>query len=238
MEIITNRTDKKMNIKKLLLLPLLLLGITTAAYAGGGTKDDIENLYKYRVGANFDIKLLKGLSLDISPELRYEEGFDRFMLNGGLSYKTFGCIYWGASYRMELWREEASNSSGFGTSYDLKGDYRYAFDVTYKDRFGRFTPSVRVRYLDYSDEDITDEAAMRYRAKVAYDIPKCKFTPSISVEMMQELEDNMLYKMRYCAEGSYEFSKHSSVSLEYKLDYFLLKYRNTHIFSASYNYKF
>ncbi len=200
---------------------------------------EVENNYKYRVGANFDIKLIDNLKLDVGTQLRYADGYDMFVLDGGLSYKTFGCITWGASYRIMVDRLDSYTYNAFGGySYDKESFHRYAFDVTYKDKFGRFTPSFRVRYNNYTDDGYEDEAYLRYRAQVEYNIPKCKLTPSIGVEAYQEMEENMLYKTRYTADLEYKFTKKSAIALNYKLDFFALKYKNNHIFSIDYKYKF
>lgn len=219
------------NIKKLIITAILLMVTVTTSYADG-TRDNVENTYEYRAALNFQIKLAKGLKLDLEPELRFADGFDKLMLNGGLSYKTFGFIYWGAAYRL------VADRSGSGYSAEWDNAHRLAFDVTYKDNFKRFTPSFRLRYTTYTNEDMADKDYLRYQAKLDYDIPKCKITPFVSIEAFQEMEDLMLYKMRYTAGFEYKVSKKASLSLNYKLDFFNLEYKNSHIFSAGYKYKF
>lgn len=231
-----------MKIKRILLIPLLLLFTTISLYAEG-VKGDPENVYKYRFGLDFGIKLTKGLKLNLEPELRFADGFDNFILNGGLTYKTFGCIYWGATYRLVVDRVEntsstISSASYFSSNYKAEASHRYAFDVTYKNDFKRFTPSFRIRYNNFTDEDITDKEFLRYRAKLEYNIRKCKITPYGSVEWVQELNDMMLYKVRYLAGFEYKVNKKSSFSLGYTFDMFNLEYKNAHIFSAGYKVKF
>ncbi len=230
-----------MNIRRLILTPLFLIGVFTAAFADG-TEGDPEVLYKYQFGAEFQIKLAKGLKLNLEPELRFNGGFDKLLLNGGLSYKTFGCIYWGATYRLIVDRyESGTTTSIFGSSstdYDSQSYHRYAFDVTYKDKFGRFTPSFRLRYNNFADDEVDNEAYLRYRAKVEYDIRKCKITPFLAVEAFQEMEESQLQKMRYAAGFDLKTGKDSALAFGYKFDYFLLKYKNANIFSVGYKYKF
>ncbi|MFR9575259.1 MAG: DUF2490 domain-containing protein, partial [Rikenellaceae bacterium] len=205
-----------MRFKRIIVFPLLLL--CGVVYAGDGTRDDVENVDKYRFGMNVGIKLAKGLKLNISPEFRFNEGLDEFMLNGGVSYRTFGCMQWGASYRLVCDREvsgvvEVFNSTR--TEYEWAYFHRYAFDVGYKDDFGRFTPSFRLRYNNFTSGD---EGELRYRAKLEYNIKKCKFTPEISVEAFQSEEyDYMFSKMRYSAGFEYKFNKKSAFAFDYKL---------------------
>ncbi len=234
-----------MKIKALILLPLLLLGGVISASADG-TKEDPEILYKYRFSVDFQIKLAKGLKLDLEPEFRFNDGYDKLLLNAGLTYKTFGCIYWGATYRLDVDRVDSDNAntsligySGFGSdNYDSEVYHRYAFDVTYKEKFGRFTPSFRVRYNNFADDDVTDKEFLRYRAKVNYDIKKCKFTPYVAIEMHQQLEDNMIYKTRYSTGFDFKTGKKSELGVDYKFDLFALEYKNANIFSVGYKFKF
>lgn len=229
-----------MNIRRVVLISLIMLSALSRAVADG-TRDDVENIFKYRMGLDFQIKLIKGLKLNIAPEFRFEDGFDALLLDGGLTYKSFGFIYWGATYRMVIDRQESSSSSstgGFGSQYEAELHHKYAFDVTLKEKFGRFTPSFRLRYNNYADEDITDKEFLRYRAKVEYDVPKCRVTPFVSVELFQTIKESELYKTRYSVGFDYKVNKTSSLGLDYKLDFFNLKYKNAHIISAGYKYKF
>lgn len=228
-----------MDPKKIIVLPLMLL-LCVGVYAGDGTRDDVENVSKWRFGADFQIKLAKGLKLELAPELRFNDAFDCLNLNAGVSYRTFGVIYWGANYRLVCDREVAGVvDSGFITRTEYEWEYlhRYAFDVTYKDNFGRFTPSFRLRYNNYTDDDNSDQGFLRYRAKLEYNIHKCKLTPSLYAELFHGLDVGMLSKMRYSAELDYKVNKQSSFSVGYKLDYFLLEYKNAHIFTLGYKLK-
>ncbi|MFR9503258.1 MAG: DUF2490 domain-containing protein [Rikenellaceae bacterium] len=203
-----------------------------------GTKDDVEVLYKYHFGVDLQYKLAKGLKINLEPEFRFNDGYDKFLLSGGVTYKTFDCIYLGATYRIIVDRQESSSSiNGFGL-YDSETYHRYAFDVTYKDKFGRFTPSLRVRYNNYSDDEIDDKEFLRYRAKVEYDIRKCKITPFISAEGYQSLDEDLLYKMRYATGFDLKTGKSSALSFDYAFDFFTLEYKNANIFSVGYKYKF
>ncbi len=231
--------------KRVILTIMLLFGVMIPTFADG-TKGDVEALYKYRLGLDFQIKLLKGLKLDLEPEFRFRdgEGYDKLLLNAGLTYKTFGCIYWGATYRLEVDREESDSSyisnsmfSSYGSNYNHEVYSRFAFDVTYKEEFGRFTPSFRFRYNNFADDEVTDKAFLRYRAKVEYNIRKSKFTPYLSTEAYQDLGENQLYKMRYATGFDLKLSKSTSLGVDYKFDFFIREYKNANIFSAGFKFK-
>lgn len=210
-----------------------------SAKASEGTRDNVENQFKYRLGAEIEAKIIKGLKAYIAPELRYNDGFERFNLEGGLSYKTFKCIYWGASYRFDMYRYEGVTNNFTGkTEYDWETLHRYAFDVSYKDSFKRFTPSLRIRFNNYTDEQEQGEACLRYRAKLSYKIKKSRFTPSIYTEAYHDLSLNKIYKMRYGHGWAMKFGKFSTLSVDYKFDFFRLKYTNAHILSTGYKFAF
>ncbi len=228
--------------KRVILTIMLLFGVVISTFADG-TKDDVEVLYKYRMGVDFQIKLMKGLKLDLEPEFRFNDGYDKLLLNAGLTYKTFGCIYWGATYRLDVDRVESSDTYtmssiyGMGNNYDTEVYNRFAFDVTYKDDFGSFTPSFRLRYNNFADDEVTDNEFLRYRAKVEYNIRKSKFSPYFAVEAYQDLNESALYKMRYATGFDLKVSKRTSLALDYKFDFFIEEYKNANIFSAGVKFK-
>ncbi len=213
-----------MSIKRLILLPIFIFGAIATTLASG-VKGNPETLYKYRFNANIQVKLVKGLKLNVEPELRLNDGYEMFLINGRLKHKTFNCIYWGATYR-------------FAMDYESEIYHRYAFDVTYKDDFGRFTPSFKLRYNNYADENNDDKGYLRYRAKVEYDINNCKLTPFLAIEAYHQVAESQLHKMRYATGVEFKLNKNSSISLDYKFDMFMKKYKNTNIFSLGYKYKF
>lgn len=228
-----------MRLKRYITAAALLIASAGAALADG-TKDDIEVLTKFRFGVDAQIKLAKGLKLDLEPEFRFNEGYEKLSLSAGVSYKTFGFIYWGATYRLDVNREESGsyNTGFFGSNeYESKAYHRYAFDVTFKEKFHRFTPSFRLRYNNFTDEDIDDKAYMRYRAKVEYNIRKCKFTPSLSIEAYQKLGTSGVFKTRYGAGVELKTGKNSALSFDYKFDLYALEYKNANIFSLGYKFK-
>ncbi len=222
-----------MNAKKIILTLVVLLSCSMISY-GQTAAEELETGYRYRMGADFQIKIFKGLKLDLEPELRFGDEFelDKLVLSTALSYKAFGCVTFGAAYKFI-----AEYKTKKGENY-TEWCGRYNFDVEYGDDFGRFSPSVRVRYDNYADDDIDDKEYLRYRVKLEYDIDDCKLTPAIAVEAFQELDDMMLYKMRYSAEVDYKFTKTFSMGLNYKFDFFNLEYKNNHIFSLGAKFKF
>lgn len=228
--------------KKILVFCFCFLALGLVPLYADGTKDNVEVLYKFQYSLDLQVKLAKGLKLNFEPELRYNEGYDKMHLNFGLTYKTLGCLYFGATYRIVIDRLDSSSSSSYSSfgmsNYDNETFHRWAFDVTYKDKIGRYTPSFRVRYNNYTDEDVTDKKFLRFKGKVDYDIRKCKFTPSVSAEAFYILSEDLFFKMRYNAGVDYKISKSSTIGLDYKFDFYLLEYKNANIFSLGYKLSF
>ncbi|MFI3266141.1 MAG: DUF2490 domain-containing protein [Rikenellaceae bacterium] len=207
-------------------LVVLLCGFSTASFS-----QQLETVNQYRMGFEMDWSLVKGLKMSVEPQLRFGEKFklENYNLDVGLRYKAYDFIYVSGTYRLIV---DPNDEQPALT------DHRYDFSVTARDKFGRFTPSFRIMYSNYIDEDITDEQFMKYRAMVKYDIPDCKITPYLSAELVQELDEGLIYKQRYAAGADYKVKKNRYLNLEYKLDYYSLKYKNRHIFSLGYKFNF
>jgi len=208
------------------MLALLLLPFSFLSQA-----QEVENDVQYRLGAEINYKIVKGLKLSVEPQVRFKDDFsvNRYQLEGGLRYKTFGFLYWGTSYRLIIKPVDIFETEKYG---------KYSFSLMAKESFDRFTPALRLRYSNYADDDSDENAFLRYKASLKYDIKDCKITPNIALEAFQELEDNHLYKMRYTAGITYKLKQDNYIDLTYKLDYYNLEYRNRHIIGLSYKYDF
>lgn len=203
----------------------------TCAFSVQSSAQEVENNYQYRFGIDLNWDLVKNLKLSVAPQLRFEDGFQRIQFEAGLRYKTFGFLYWGASFRAEIEPSDVDNEPA-----DKYG--RYAFNVMARKKFGDFTPSVRVMYTNYTNESVTDSEFMRYKGAVKYDIPKCKITPFVSVEAFQAMDENMLHKMRYSTGFDLKVKKGRYLNVGYMFDYFILDYKNRHIFELGYSFDF
>ncbi|MFI3303938.1 MAG: DUF2490 domain-containing protein [Rikenellaceae bacterium] len=214
---------------------LLALIITLSAATLSAT--EIEKVNQVRLGFDMSWKLAKGLKLNIAPEMRRGEDFvlDQFQMEAGLRYKTFGFLYWRASYRFIIVPDHESSATYY-TPTDK--NHRYGFSLTAKQKFGRFTPSLRALYSNYSDEDIDDKAYMRYRAKVEYNIRKSPFTPYIAIEAYHGLDKGMISKMRYNTGFDLKVKKGQHLNVDYKFDLYTLKYKNRNVYSIGYKFDF
>lgn len=192
---------------------------------------EIENDFQTRFDAKISYKPIKKVRINFTPEVRFNDlmEFDQYLFEGEVTYKPIKLIQVGTSYRYK------SNKTGSG---DYNSKNKYALFVEAEKKIKRFTPSLKLSYSNSADDDNNNSHFLRYKAGVDYNIKKSKITPSVSMEMFHDLGSNNLYKMRYTAGMDYKLFKNNSIGISYKLDYFMQEYRNKHIVSVGYKFKF
>ncbi len=213
------------NIKVLLSIFLISAGFQVYS-------QDVENDFQSRAAFDLQLKPIKKLKINISPEIRFDESFSvaKYLLETEVSYKLIKHVYVGGNYRFIVNPREGK---------DTELSQRFGFNATYKNKINDFTPAFRLSYTNYSD-DISDSQKdnfLRYKLSLKYDIPKNKITPSIGAELYHQMDDNQLYKIRYKAEIDYKLFKHNYISVYYKFDYYLQEYKNKNIIGFSYKLK-
>ncbi|PWJ45065.1 DUF2490 domain-containing protein [Sediminitomix flava] len=193
---------------------------------------EVETEQEFQTWTSFTLqkKLGKGLSLDIKPQLRFENTeIDKGLFDAGLQYKWNNFIKTKAIYRFGLENKTETNEISHRFALDLKGEREW----------NRWEGSLRLRMstiTDFEEED-NDGLNLRYRAKMAYNLPKTSLKPYISAELFQDLEAQQFSKVRYSTGASYKLFKHNYIGFRYSLDYYLLKYKNRHIISLNYKIK-
>jgi hypothetical protein len=212
----------------------VIIALAIFIYASSNVKAQdivVENIYQERFGFEINYSPIKNLDLNFEPEIRMSENFTdrRYLMNIGAEYKVIEYLRLEANYRYE-----AKYEDGESDSY-----HRYGLGMTGRVKVRRVTPSIRLLYTNDGDDFAIDKQFFRYRGLLKYDIKSCKLTPFFGVEGFYELGDySMLYKTRYIAGGSFKLNKKQSIKFSYKLDYFNTEYKNKHIFSLGYKYKF
>lgn len=212
-------------IKAILVIALLL---------GGGVfiqAQEIENDFQARTNVQIKYDPLKKLSLSVSPEVRFDESFstDVYLLETKVKYKVLEFLSLNGIYRFAINPRENK-----GTEY-LN---RFSVGAVAQKKIGRFKPGFRLRYTDDADDATSDEQFLRYKAFVSYNIKNCKATPYVAAEAFHQLGDNLLYKMRYTAGLEYKLFKKNYLDLSYKFDYYQTEYKNKHIVTLGYKFKF
>jgi len=192
---------------------------------------EVDNEFQLRTEFKATYKPTKKLKISLNPELRFDETFtvDKYHIEGIASYKVFKFLSVDAGYRF-IGNPRDGKTTQYFNSYLLGFSAKKSFD--------RFQSSIRVRYTNYADDEITDKKFLRYKGELEYNIKGCKITPFVAVEAFQQLSDNALYKMRYVAGAEYKIVKNNYIGINYKLDYYLLEAVNRHIINLSYKINF
>jgi isopentenyldiphosphate isomerase len=98
--------------------------------------------------------------------------WDRSIVETALEYELLKFLSLGASYRFTANKRETK---------DTEYLHRYTLNTTLKKKINRFTPSFRILYANYSDEEDYKEI-LRLKGKIKYNIPRNKITPFIAAE--------------------------------------------------------
>lgn len=210
-----------------ILKTLFITNLMVIIWLSPAKAQEVENDFETRTSFRLRPKLSDKLKLRITPEVRLDEEFSiaKYILAGEGIYEPIKILALGAKYYF---------IGDINKNSDNEHHSRYAFSATIKYKFNRFEPAFRIRYSNYADDEITDKNFLRYKASLEYDIPKSSLTPFLGAELVHQLADNELYKMRYSAGIDFKLFKNNYISLSYKLDYYLQEYRNKHIVDLTY----
>lgn len=194
---------------------------------------DIEQEYQIRTSAAISYKPVKKLKVVFSPEVRYDETLKigRYLLEGKMTYKPIKHLFLTGNYKFIINPRQENPTEYF---------HRFGGGIIYKRTFGDFKPGFKLSYTNDSDDGDGDNESdnyLRYKGWVEYNIPDCKLTPEVGVELFQQLGTSGLYKVRYKAGFEYKLFKDNFIGVSYKLDYYMKKYTNKHIFSVGYKLK-
>lgn len=208
---------------------LIIIILFSHQINGQEIENEVEQDFQSRTAFLLRVKPFENFKLYISPEMRFSESFsvDRAFLETELVYNPIKNLSFGANYRFVI------NPREFNVTEYLN---RFGLSTGFKKEFNDFTPSVKLSYTNYADDDSFGKF-FRYKAGLKYDIPYCKLTPSIGAQMFHQINGNEIYKMRYNVGLDYKLFKNNYIGLSYKLDYYMQEYLNKHIFSLTYKIK-
>lgn len=213
------------SIKSIISINIVLLLLLPALAA-----QEVQNEFESRASFSLGYIINDEFRLKIIPEVRFDDNttLDKYIFEGEAIYKPIKLISLSTKYRLiGIIQDDA----------DTKHYNRYAVSATIKEDFKRFEAAFRIRYSNYSDDEITNKEFLRYKTALEYDISRTSITPYIGAELFHQLTSNKMFKMRYSAGVDYKLFKNNYLSLTYKYDYYLLVYRNKHIVDLSYSIK-
>ena len=224
MKIKTEKSGKIVRTRRVLIPGVILVLIHFTV-----TAQTTVNEYKTWTEIKISTKISKKIRIHLAPEVRFNEDFsiDKYFIETGVRYELLDFLLLGAAYRFIGNKRETK---------DTEYLHRFAFDATFEKKIQRLEPEFRIRYTNYSDDDL-EEDYLRYKVGVQYDIPKCTVTPFISAQAFHKLSKSRIEKMRYGAGAEYKFLENNYIGIFYKLDYYLHEYENRHIFGVTYRIK-
>ncbi len=216
------------------------VALSLLLFAASGNLFAQDSDYSLRTSANIEVKLIKKLKLDITPEFRYDPGTgsSTLLASAGLDYRVVSWLSLGASYRLEGQSQAVAEST---TDATMDYSNRFAFDAASKIKLGRFTPKARLRFSNFTDFDTeTDDRTnyLRYRLGVDYDIKGIPLKPFVNVEFYQKTSSGLFSKARYTLGAEYSLNKHHALSLNYSYADKFSNLTRYHIAELAYSLKF
>ncbi len=162
-------------------------------------------------------KKIKDWNFSVEEEIRLMDNVSSFQGSYtalGIDYKPYKFLKLGTGYEFILFND---------TDYDdIQPRHRLNFTTTGSLDLGNFSFSLRERFqMTFKDESERDykmnpKNTWRSRLEVEYNIPKCKFTPAVSVESYYQLNNpdgNKFEQFRYKFTGAYKFNKRNKLEL-------------------------
>lgn len=191
--------------------------------------------------ADFKYDLTKQWSMGAGAEYRTTDAFkssDRWTIGAGVDYKPFKFLKFDAGYKYIRQHAplETTKKGNIIPSF-WYNRHRAYFSATGKLKLGRFDLSLRESYqftqrvgrwvpkyasdgvTPKDDEWITNKCKhiLRSRVECDYNIKKSRFTPSVSVEMYNNLTESFaVEKIRYTLGCAYKINKRNSIDLFYR----------------------
>lgn len=209
-------------IKRGAIFILILLLSTSVVYA----KTD-----KFGTWLEFELTktFLKNFEFSIIPDVRLQDDFtvDKYQFDAKLGYEPFKFLSFAAAYRIKTNVKDKGNVT----------TNRFVFDVSGKEKFGRFNASLRARLTNYSDDDDVKITFIRPRVKVGYDIKGNKFAPYTSYELFQSLNEKELKKGRFDIGFTRKMGKFHRIGIYYRLQHYYDDRTSINILGIDYRFK-
>lgn len=193
----------------------------------------------FRTGLAIEKNISKKFSIVADAELRtlgFTSETERYLFGVGADYEIF------KNFKLGLGYEYQKVQDSYNWGYSIYGvdsarvwmqpRHRFQGDISYKYKIGDFTLSLRERAQATFKNDndrikqngdtnfarVNPDFTWRNRIKVEYNIPKCKFTPALSVESYMLFSDPDITsayftKLKYTLGVEYKINKKNSIEL-------------------------
>jgi len=210
------------------------------------------------------VKVVKGLNAYVEGENRTANGFggaERWAASVGLDCKVLPWLKLSAGYTyIYQYTESRTTKKGNVISGYWQPRHRASFAIVGSYNWNRFTFSLRERYqyTHRSDKNVAkydgddgsqkedeyieakNKQVLRSRLEVDYSIRKSGFTPFVSAELYNDIDNSMAKdKLRWTVGTEYKINKQHSVNLFYRyIDKVDDDDSNNHVIGVGYQLRF
>lgn len=197
------------------------------------TRNDFRTIDRFKVGVGAEYKLTNWLKADAGYQFLVDNNREKITVDDDAILER-----WRPSYYSTRHRVFASLTAGIDVGrveISLRERWQYTHRPEHiTDRYDFASKAWEETVVDVSDKHV-----LRSRLGVGYNIPHCKFTPEVSVEMFTTAS---LQKTRFTLKGSYKLKKRHSLEAFYR--YQSVNHTidpddvNTHYIGLGYKFKF
>lgn len=162
----------------------------------------------------------KKIELSLESEVRLNNNmskYSQFFIEPAINYAPYKFIEAGCHFRL---------SDKTKRNNEKESQYRYGFNVQFKQKIKRFSASYRIKYTNtdidlFKSETINQtKNVIRNKLQFKYNIKNNPFTPYASNEIFHQInkENQGIYKLRLTLGTTYAVNKKSKIRLYYRAD--------------------
>ncbi len=181
------------------------------------------NAQRTWIETDFSAKITENFEFTLSPELRFNEGWDlkEYFIEPSLEYSINKYLKFSGGYRLGYNINKKDEREGFG---------RFRLDAKTGLKWMNFRPKFRIRYTngdDFTDDDDEETEYLRYKFSLGYKLDKIKTEPYVAYEWYRDLEAQEFNKARFEAGFLYKLNNHHKVGAYYRTNNYLVKNKET-----------
>jgi hypothetical protein len=207
------------------------------------TRNNSRTADRWSAGLSAEYKFVKGLKASAGYTFLYDNNGEELTYKNNLPNK-WTPSYWGARHRLYAGLTGSVNWNRFTLSLRERWQYTYRPEAQEKKYNFQWNEDANDNsYISgYQKESVKGKGkhVLRSRLQLGYDIPNCKFDPSLSTEMFAA--GNGIEKMRYQLGIDYKYKKQHVFSLTYRYQNISGddddNDRNSHLIGLGYTFKF
>lgn len=219
-----------------ILILLVCLSVPATLFAQSPEyREESENDFQFRVGAEIEKKFARKFAFHWSEELRIKNSFqdiDKIYSDLGLSYKPLNWLKLNLNYTFISMYHDGKKKTNYEKYWDLRHRVSLGATFSYKTISGwKFSLRERVLSTFYTKDDFLPEEKsdpkwnLRSRIMAEYEFRHVPVTPYAYVEISNTLnapklaDGNYIDKVRTALGVQYRFDRRNSIDVFYRFDY-------------------